>query len=261
MIYDCFMFFAEHEVLDIRLHELSDVVDRFVLIEAGVTHSKRPKPFYFEENKHLFAEFLDRIVHIKLNCLPDTPDNWDAEKFQRNCLSAALVGCKADDLVIISDVDEIPRASEVAKYNPADGVRSFDHTLYNYFLNCRSKYFWHGARILPYGELIKWPSASAVRLHQWPAISNGGWHFSFLGDVEKIQQKITAFAHQEFNTPAFNNPANLQRCISMAQDPFGREFIRFELVPLDDSFPRYVLQNVEKFSHLIKYIGDRPGRF
>ena len=64
MIYDCFPFFNELDLLEIRLNELSGVVDRFVLSEAELTHNGDRKPLYFNEHKDRFAKFADKIIHI-----------------------------------------------------------------------------------------------------------------------------------------------------------------------------------------------------
>ena len=71
MIIDCFPFFNELDVLDIRLNILNEVVDKFVLVEASKTQSKIDKPFYFEQNKNRYSKFLDKIVHIKIEDYPE----------------------------------------------------------------------------------------------------------------------------------------------------------------------------------------------
>lgn len=74
MIYDCFTFFNELELLELRLHELADVVDKFVLVEATKTHSNKSKPLYYWENRSRFGEFHDKIIHIIVDDLPDAKD-------------------------------------------------------------------------------------------------------------------------------------------------------------------------------------------
>lgn len=113
-VFDCFPFFNELDLLEIRLHELSDVVDRFVLAESTVTFSGKPKPLLFAENRQRYAKFLDRIEHIVVD---DTPaavrSPWDRRMHQSNSLARGLKDMNGDDIVIFSDVDEIPRASAV----------------------------------------------------------------------------------------------------------------------------------------------------
>ncbi|MBY0430568.1 MAG: N-acetylglucosaminyltransferase, partial [Rhodospirillales bacterium] len=113
-VFDCFSFFNEFDVLEIRLHELQGVVDRFVLVEADRTHAGQPKPLYFHENRQRFAAFLDRIEHVVVRDMPEGDDPWRRERFQRDCITRGLGGAGPDDLVMVSDVDEIPRAAFVS---------------------------------------------------------------------------------------------------------------------------------------------------
>ena len=115
MIYDCFPFFNELDVLDIRLHVLNDVVDKFVIVEASFTHTGNPKDFIFEQNKGRFADFADKIIHIKLTEKPDPPScgipderKWFLENFQRNAIVQGLSAAKPTDIIMVSDCDEIP---------------------------------------------------------------------------------------------------------------------------------------------------------
>ena len=78
MVYDCFQFFNELDILKIRLHVLNPVVDRFVISEATETFSGLKKPLYYEENKELFAEFADKIIHVVVE---DTPEGDDSNDF------------------------------------------------------------------------------------------------------------------------------------------------------------------------------------
>lgn len=110
-IYDCFSFYNEFEMLDIRLKMLNDVVDYFVLVELPKTYSGKEKPRYFEENKQRYAEYLDKIIYISSDEVPDVTGfhDWTIAYFQRNCIFYALNGrCEKNDIIILSDLDEIP---------------------------------------------------------------------------------------------------------------------------------------------------------
>ena len=112
MIYDCFQFFNELDILKIRLHVLGPVVDRFVISEATETFSGLKKPLYYEENKAMFAEFEDKIIHVVVD---DTPAGGTHERdtFQKNAVTRGLAGCTDDDIVIFSDLDEIPNPDKI----------------------------------------------------------------------------------------------------------------------------------------------------
>lgn len=108
MIYDCFTFFNELELLEVRLHELSGVVDKFVLVEATQTFTGRPKPLYYAENRERFSRFHEQIIHVIVDDSPKSDNPWTIEHFQRNCIARGLTQCRPDDWIMVSDADEIP---------------------------------------------------------------------------------------------------------------------------------------------------------
>jgi len=89
MIYDAFLFYNELDLLEIRLNELKDVVDRFVLLESSRTFTNKPKPLVFKENRSRFSAFLDRIIHIEINRFDtiDMSNTWKVEYHMRRCLA------------------------------------------------------------------------------------------------------------------------------------------------------------------------------
>lgn len=111
-VYDCFTFFNELDLLEIRLNELDPVVDRFVLVEATVTQRGQPKSLFFRENRERFTKFLPKIEHVVVEDMPAGPqtksNNWKRENFQRRAIMRGLASAQADDFVLISDLDEIP---------------------------------------------------------------------------------------------------------------------------------------------------------
>jgi len=248
MIYDCFIFFNELDLLEIRLHELAGVVDRFVLVEANVTHTHQPKPLYYTENRQRFQEFNDRIVPIVVLDMPATASAWEGEFFQRNCIARGLDGCKDTDTILFSDVDEIPRAAVVRPY---DRLVVFQQTMSYYFLNFATGSPWLGTRALPFGLLRQLANVQAAK--EQPsrlAVQHGGWHFSYTGGIENIRQKIQAFSHQEFNTPYFTNAQHIARAIATGADLFDRPFQMFAPVALE-TLPAYVIANRERFLPLL----------
>ncbi|ESR24494.1 N-acetylglucosaminyltransferase [Lutibaculum baratangense] len=119
-LFDCFVFNDEFDVLEIRLREMDEVVDRFVLVEANETLRGGPKPFHFEAHKERFAAWADRIVHIKVHLPSVLPPargkharggGWEREHYQRDRIEDGLAEAEPGDLVLLCDVDEIVRAS------------------------------------------------------------------------------------------------------------------------------------------------------
>lgn len=159
-IYDCFTFFNELEILMIRLEELYDVVDHFVIVEGSLTFTGKPKSHYFAENRHLFSRFEDKIIYILVEDFPSPTndlrlDAWRREHHQRNQIIRGLSHCAPRDIIIISDVDEIPRHDVIANL-PRIGKNIFnlDMQYFRYQLNRIdpriSSETSHGGRIAPY---------------------------------------------------------------------------------------------------------------
>jgi beta-1,4-mannosyl-glycoprotein beta-1,4-N-acetylglucosaminyltransferase len=283
VIYDTFMFFNELELLELRLHELAGVVDKFVLCEATRTFSNKPKPLYYADNKNRFSAFSDRIIHVVVDDSPDSTDPWVLDHYQKNCIGRALRDCRPDDVILFSDADEIARASTVAqaareltfddsalanamhaawkskfattafhrfvrKHHPY--VRVLAQRMHYYFLNCVcvTEPDWRGTRMLHYRDFTK---ADEIRYTGHIIVPNGGWHFSFLGGIERIQQKVQAYAHTEFNTPELTSAEHLQKSIEEGRTFFSDK-LKFEFVDLDDSYPRYIREHPEKFPGMIK---------
>lgn len=250
MIVDCFPFFNELDLLEIRLHELAPVVDRFVLCEATLTHSGKPKPLVYMENRKRFAGLP--ITSVLVDDYPniDLTDAWALERNQRQVGVSAAVELFHPDLLIVSDCDEIPSAEAVraASKNTATS-QTLDMGLYYYYLNCRCKSSrWKRGQIVrPNGGR---PDARQIRVTKHaPMIRNGGWHFSYLGGVEKIQEKLAAFAHREKDVEKWNTPEEIASRVSSGRDLFDRdEKYRFVVDSTLDALPKYVRDHHERFA-------------
>ncbi len=273
MIYDCFTFFNEFDILEIRLNELNDVVDYFVLVEADHTFQFDKKPFYFEENKERFSKFLDKIIHIKVNQYPkfipilNPFSPWKIEYHQRDMIKEGLKNCQDDDLILISDVDEIPKKHILKKYyhtlNEIIGLR---YHMFYYYFNYKisydpqsrisrkesSKGTFNCAALAPY-KLVKKEKIHVIRKNVFKArkkktysiIPDAGWHFSYLGDIDMIINKIESFSHTEFNYNQFKNKERLINILKEGKDLFDRN-IEFEKVDLT-FLPKYLQNNVNLY--------------
>ncbi len=240
-VYDCFLFFNEFELLEIRLAELYDHVDKFVLVESVETFQGNSKPLYFAENRHLFKKFEDKIVYVCLEERTETENPWDREYFQRNQITRGLKECRDDDIILLSDLDEIVRPSSLPQIisNLKRAKRKYvctEQKMYAFYLN-RFRSMWQGTVATTYGMVkTKTPQYFRDRRNKKPFIPNAGWHFSYLGGVERVIEKIEAFAHSEANTSEKKDRDRL-----IAEMESGH----FE--KLDDSYPKYVQENAEHF--------------
>ncbi len=246
-VYDCFPFFNELDILEVRLNELDPVVDKFVIVEGTRTYTNGPKPLYFQENKERFAKFAHKIIHVVVDDLPTEGDTWNRERHQRDCISRGLTDCVDGDIIMISDADEIPKMEVVRDYRIEQGPRKFLQQLYYYSLN--NKYvnpdLWDWGRILPYKTYRENNmSPCQVRYTQVPPLRAGGWHFSFVGNIEFIKKKISSWAHSEFNKPEINNDENITNAIKTGKDVFGRD-MKFEVVKIDETYPKFIQDHKE----------------
>ena len=260
MLYDCFIFFNELELLEIRLNELNKIVDKFVIVEATKTFSGKDKELFFKKNQHLFKQFLNKIIYIVVDDFPNSSSPWDFETHQRNAISRGLKDCQPDDIIMISDVDEIPNTETIESVKNNLGIKKLIQNFYYYYLNVlvlTKKLFkkipvpWlYGTRIVFYKEFT---DAQSIRTTQeGKYIQNGGWHFSYLGDEKQIRTKIESFSHQEFNTKEITDLENIEKAITKNKDLFGRKGYKYETIRIDDTYPKYILDNLDKFKHLIK---------
>ena len=115
-IYDCFSYWDEDLLLDLRLNILNDFVDYFVIVEGNKTWQNNFKKLQFDSNK--FPKFKDRIIYVPVEDLPNGKNPYLRENFQRNCITRGLKNSAEDDLIIISDLDEIPNPNQIVKFEP-----------------------------------------------------------------------------------------------------------------------------------------------
>jgi len=239
-VIDTFTFFNELDMLLLRLTELDEVVDTFVLVEATLTFTGIPKPLHFQENKSLFEKFLHKIVHIVVEDLPNLPNTvtWTRENAQRSAIGRAApqLNLQPDDLIIVSDVDEIPDPSQLAKLKLTGlpgGIHSLSQDFYYYNTTCKSYDIWTHPKIAEFrtfGGIV--PDFSEFRSTHTPnTIKPGGWHFSYFGGVDKIRTKLQSFSHDEFNTDYYTNPDRITSLIESGKDLFDRNYVQWFHVP------------------------------
>jgi hypothetical protein len=266
-IYDCFTFYNEFDILELRLQEHWDQVDKFVIAEANMTHQGDPKEFLLEQNWDRFKPYADKIIHIKVDDMPNHPNAWVPENFQRNALGRGLADASPEDIIVTSDCDELVR-TEAFEY-----MRESDHRLWacriplfyfkmNYYMyspatslvgaiSVRKKDFKSHQEIRNLGHAIsrtEWNYNDGVNC----SIPHGGWHFSYFGNEEHVKNKIRSFAHRETNNPHILDNINLDEMLQqkrgLDKDSTNE---KFEYVEVDEYFPRTVVNNLEKYSKFI----------
>lgn len=282
MIYDCFSFFNELDILEIRLNTLSPIVDKFVLVESVWTHTGQPKPLYFTDNRNRFKPFLDKIIHIvvKEDDLPPFPSDatereiaWIRENVQRNAIVRGLTDAKPDDVLLISDLDEIPDPEKVLEAaKTPDGITNLNLKNYAFFLNnlnVAAPIWAGGPQLLTYRTFLDHktyakfayseyapqcanpiPSATVIRLgRKSRTIRNAGWHFTSMGGVKSLKTKLQSFAHTEF-AAGLPSDEDLEKRLRNGQGLFGfGDFFMAE--PAEIALPPFIRNNQERFSEMI----------
>jgi beta-1,4-mannosyl-glycoprotein beta-1,4-N-acetylglucosaminyltransferase len=253
-LFDCFLFYNELELLELRLETLYDVIDKFVIVEANKTFSGKDKLFNFELNKEMFAVYLDKIIYVKVedSPLPKSKINfWNVECFQRNCILRGLENvAEFGDRILVSDADEIinPETLRTALNN--DAWVSFEQNLYYYYLNLQQNNNFVGPVLAKYGT-FKTPEELRLEGRKIKIIKNGGWHFSFLGGAERIREKISVYSESQTNSKILQNIDVIEYLINSKQDIFGRKNVSYNIVEINESFPKYTNELIKKYPNLL----------
>lgn len=256
-VFDCFTFFNELDLLEFRLKFLDPYVDYFVIAESNLTHAGQEKPYHFETAKKRYKSWEHKIIYIPVkqsthglvfesqNQYNPASAAWRLENEQRNALLQAAGHMNEDDLVIMGDLDEIPSPAAIQKAKTAGKPLALSLLFHYYFLNCQNSgnsRWWKGtiATDVRQFQAIT-PQGLRDKRDEYPSLPHAGWHFSFLGGVEKIKQKLQAFAHTEFDKPVYTSEENIMEALSKGEDILKRDGIRFKYLPLS-----YYPQDLQK---------------
>ncbi len=265
---DCFMYFDEDVVLDIRLNTLYKHVDKFVIGEATKDHAGKPKELNFKfEN---FSKFKDKIEYLIIDDLPKVVrsfkkgwhNNHLRDQFQRNALERGYNKFSGEDLIMISDIDEIPDPNKIKEFKIDNKFACFLQKNFQSKINLLNitEGDWTGTKICQKKYLKSPQWLRNIKLKKksfwnffrkdFQVIKNGGWHFSFLKDPASIRNKIISYSHQEYNLEKFTNVKNIEERIFNKKDLFDRN-ITYQVIDIDSTFPDYIINNKNKFKNWI----------
>lgn len=232
------MLYNEIKLLEFRLAETSDVTDHYVIVEANITFSGKPKPFHLEEamKSERFSKYKDKIVYVKIESMPDTLDPWGREAFQRNRIYEGVdrLSLSPEDFVLMTDLDEIPDSYMLnalktyrVSYQDKTPFR-LTQDFYYYNFNCKSsdKGAVTTAKLFKYKDLTdRVPIKTLIFDSPYHplALDKWGWHLSYFGDVNAIAAKIKAFSHTEYDTDEFTSPEKVLQRVEACADLFDRE--------------------------------------
>ena len=265
---DCFMYFDEDMVLDIRLNTLNDKVDKFIIAEATKNHAGHPKKLNFNINN--FSKFRDKIIYLVIEDLPTHVkffkkgwhENHLRDQFQRNSLERGYKDFSDEDLIMISDIDEIPDPKKIKNFKIENRYACFMQKNFQSKINLLNitDGQWAGTKICQkkYLKSPQWLRNLKIKKRSFfkffkkevQIINDGGWHFSFLKDPKSIKNKIISYSHQEYNTQDYTNIKKIEEKISLGKDLFERNIV-YKKINIDNSFPDYIINNKEKFKNWI----------
>ncbi|KAI4121813.1 MAG: hypothetical protein LQ338_006161 [Usnochroma carphineum] len=264
-IYDLFIINTELDWLEIRMGELQNEVDYFVILEAETTFTEAPKPLHIQENWARFAPFHPKMIHHVLNQTDVEFDGtWARESFSRNAMFDQVIPFLDDekaagqgDVILVSDVDEIPRP---------DTLKALRNCMFPRKLTLRSHFYYYGFQWLHRGE--QWPHPQATffegpdhtvkpeelrsRKDSDGDLWNAAWHCSYcFGKLQDFVDKIQSFSHTEMNQPRFTDRAKILQRVRHGIDMFERDNEKFDRIDTNNDVPQYLLENRDRFGYTI----------
>ena len=296
-IFDCFTYFNEDLILDLRFHTLNKFVDKFVVVEATCDHAGRKKKLNFNINN--FKKYSSKVIYIVVDDIPkkvgmhkkNYHKNFIRENHHRNCINRGLARASEKDLIMISDVDEIPNLMNLSKFNRNNKLAFFKQKLFKYKFNtsipcdsiqktlfksdyiewigtgiCLKKYLispqWLRDKRLEVSKILFFESRNANLLRRLKIffkskfllpqiINNGGWHFSSVLSPVDIRYKLESFAHGEYNKDKYKNLKAIKNKLNNCIDIFDSRIVLKSIKIDNKNFPDYILKNKARLAKFI----------
>lgn len=267
-VYDLFLINTELDWLEIRLNELWDEVDYFIILEAATTFQEGTKPLRLLENWSQFKPFHSKMIHHVVNMagakLPDG-DSWEHERYMRNALfDQALLSLSGDqaptkgDVLLVSDVDEVLRSST---------VQVLRNCAFPPRVTLRSQFYYYSFQWQHRGEQWAHPQATyydgvtaTIRpedLRTGKAdreLYNAGWHCSScMPSLDDMVTKIISFSHKSYNQPYYTHRGRLLNAVRYGLDLFERPKEIYNRIDDNPDVPTYLKQKEarEKFGYML----------
>jgi hypothetical protein len=251
-VYSHTIFLNEFDLLDLKLAEELDQVDKFVIAESSQTFQGEEKPLHLEGNPRYQHPKIDLVFHRDRFETGDDTWMWTNESFQRDSLLPTSF--EDDDVFIVTDVDEIINGDDIpmiVEQARTHGLVRLRQLAYHYKINLlivatidlRSQQAFAAT-----GEYVRRSGigfSKIRRRHQLGVpIDTRGKHFTYLGDPEQVSYKLRSFSHAEFNKPEFTDVGEIQRRMDQLIDPLDRD-LPLRPVEIDASYPRTIRDNLE----------------
>ena len=278
-IYCASQFCNELDILDVRLNTLDSIVDYFIITESNCYWNGDPKPFYLEENKERFSKFWHKILYQKLYVGETLPDDYvnlkledgktEEEQFvikrvldgdwwphdhsaygkdtyEKESTYFSMKDCQPDDMIIISDLDEIPNpevVTDILRNGDCNLIYNFNLRTFNYYMNVEKEVEEPATIMLSFENFKKYSFCELKIRRRGVVVPNSGWHFSYMGGVKAIKNKIETFSEYYLNTDNIKNNIqnNMDTALESGHDLFFRS-MKFKLAPIE-SLPAYIVEH------------------
>lgn len=264
-VYDCFIFNGEFELLEIRLKTHFDAVDFFVIAEGDKTFHGADKEYFtffrLPENLLCYREKI-RLIRFETPIFGETEGSWLVYALQRDSMLCGLYDCDNDDFVIFSDTDEILRPEKIREAMELlnFGLESviFNQDTFCYYLNVKDSNNWEGPRMLKFDTILKKKLTPQIIVNDdyfdrknSITLFESGWHFQNLGGPKRVVKKLQSSCHHETNDEKCSNLDIITEKVRNLIEPLERSEHKLRVVDIDETFPKCIYQEQEKYKDLI----------
>ena len=263
-IYDCITFFDNSLMFDLRYNILKDQVDYFVICESRFDHRGKPKKINFIKHEKYDNKKIKHFILEKP--FPKDTSVWENQAIQREFLLESLSFIEPNDYIFFSDPDEIPSPKILNNFQLKKKYGIFMQKCFNFKFNLFNPHEtpWEGTRVCRKKNLksidymrqkvksknLKYSFFRIDKERDIELFNNGGWHFNNIMTPSEISIKLKTFAHTEFSSNKFSDAKIIEKKINSNEDLFNRGH-KYEVIKINKDFPKYILENIDKFKDYI----------
>jgi beta-1,4-mannosyl-glycoprotein beta-1,4-N-acetylglucosaminyltransferase len=262
---DCITFFDNNFMFDFRYNVMKNYVDKFVICESLYDHRNNKKGVNFDPEKKYIND--PQILHIVVEKpFPKNTNAWQNQAIQRDYIIKKLNFAEDNDFIFFSDPDEILNPEVLENFDLKKKYGIFLQRFFNYKFNIFNPYEspWEGTKVCKKKNLksidfmrekvrkknLRYKFYRFDKEKNIQIFENAGWHFNNVMSPEKISKKLKTFAHNEFSSEEFSSVETIRNKINAKVDLFNRNE-KYEVVRIDEGFPKYLLNNLLKFKDYI----------
>ena len=288
-IFDCTTFYNEKMMMDVRFNVLNHYVSKFIVVESTFSHSGKKKKLNF--NIDDYPKFKDKIIYLVIDHEPIElikKENLELDSVSKrlnslkrieqsyNYMTKGIKDASDDDLIMLSDNDEIPDLSKLNLDKIENNFVIFEQLFFYYKFNLLyDRMSWYGTKACKKKKLKKFSTLRNIKNKKYPfwrldtifsdtkqknvrIIKNGGWHFTNLKTPDELFEKLSNFGHHDEFEKLNITIESLKDKINKKEvfyDHFADKEIKdkwsdsYKLKKIDNSFlPKYLNDNHEKFN-------------